>query len=75
MELSWTASNYLRMLTVAWPEALTIEPSTDNQRAALQELRDADLIDIWDMWPDGRRRWTLSRAGYARMRLGWEHRR
>lgn len=49
----------LRQIAQAWPDALTVHPETADLRA----LWDADLIDVYDMWSDGRRQWTPTIEG------------
>lgn len=49
----------LEKIFAAYPEPFTVDPETDD----LLTLRDADLIEEWDMWPDGRRRWIIRPEG------------
>lgn len=63
--LSPTAKVMLKALVVAYPEALTIEPKTDLDSEALWQLRNGDLIEQWDMWPNGDRRWMVTHIGRA----------
>jgi len=50
--------------------SLALGVIAQRERAIDATLREADLVDIYDMWPDGRRRWTLTAAG--RRALGAE---
>jgi hypothetical protein len=62
-ELSPIAMVMMKALSVAYPDAVTIEPKTDLEIGALQELRDSDFVEMWDMWPNGDRRWIATPAG------------
>lgn len=63
--LSPTALIMLKALAVAYPEPLTIADKTELETEALWELRNGDLIEQWDMWPNGDRRWMATAAGRA----------
>lgn len=65
MDLSPAAQVMLKAATVAYPEAVTIAPKTKLDTVALLELRERDLIEQYDMWPNGDRRWTATAAGRA----------
>ncbi len=65
MELSDIAKVMLKALSVAYPEPVTIEPKTELDNDALRELCVGDLVDLYDMWPNGDRRWLVTPAGRA----------
>jgi hypothetical protein len=50
----------LKRIQAVYPNALTTEAGDET---AAHELRDAALIELWDMWPDGRERWTTTGLG------------
>jgi hypothetical protein len=50
----------LKRIDMANPDPLTT--SADEEEAAC-ELRDAGMIELWDMWPDGRQRWYATALG------------
>ena len=49
----------LRKIAAKWPEALKVAPEPPE----LMELREADLVEQWDMHPNGDRTWTVTKAG------------
>lgn len=63
--LGTVAKVMLQALVIAYPEPLTIEPKTDVESEALWELRNGDLIEQYDMWPNGDRRWIATSEGRA----------
>lgn len=65
MDLGPAAQVMLKAATVAYPEPVTIAPKTKLDTVALLELREHDLIEQWDMWPNGDRRWMATVAGRA----------
>lgn len=69
-DLSATALVMMKALSVAYPDAVTIEPKTDLEIGALQELRDNDFVEMWDMWPNGDRRWMATPAGRSSLQNG-----
>lgn len=60
-EVSDKAKVLLSKIAEKWPDALTVAPEPDE----LMELREADLVEQWDMHPNGDRRWTATAAGRA----------
>jgi hypothetical protein len=65
MNLSDVAKVWLKAAAVAYPEPVTISPKTKPETVALLELRERDLIEQYDMWPNGDRRWLVTPAGRA----------
>ncbi len=63
MSLSPVAMTMLRALQVAYPDAVTIEPKDETDAVALGQLRDAEYVDLYDMWPNGDRRWMATGLG------------
>jgi hypothetical protein len=63
MSLHPVALAMLNAIQVAYPEAVTIEPKDATDELALNQLRDAEYIDLYDMWPNGDRRWTATGLG------------
>lgn len=63
MPLSSIALVMLKALKVAYPEPVTIAPKDETDRAALDQLREAEYVEQWDMWPNGDRRWMITPAG------------
>lgn len=63
MDLSPVAKIMLKAAAVAYPEALTIAPKTELDEQALRELRENELLEQYDMWPNGDRRWLITPAG------------
>lgn len=59
MELSEGAKSLLKEIKAKWPDPLTVAPETE----FLSELRLAELIEQWDMHPNGDRRWMVTKAG------------
>lgn len=70
MALNPIALTMLQALNVAYPEPVTIAPKDDADEAALNQLREADYVDQYDMWPNGDRRWLLTPAGRAALPNG-----
>lgn len=66
IELSELATKMLGKVAAVSPDPLTIAPVDPDEGRALDELRDAELIEQWDMWPNGDRRWVLTAAGRSR---------
>lgn len=64
--LSAAAQVMLKALTVAYPDPVTIEPKTDLETEALWDLRNRELVEQWDMCPNGDRRWMATRAALPR---------
>ena len=69
-DLSTTALVMMKALSDAYPDPVTIEPKTELDAAALQELRDNDCVEMWDMWPNGDRRWMATPAGRSALSNG-----
>lgn len=67
MDLHPNALIILKALDVAWPEPVTIEPKDNADAEALYQLRSADYVDLYDMWQNGDRRWTITKAGRDRV--------
>lgn len=61
--LSPVASVMLKTLTVSYPDPVTISPKTETDEKAILELTDREFIELWDMWPNGDRRWMATAAG------------
>lgn len=63
--LGAVAKVMLKALVIAYPEPVTIAPKTELDSEALWELRNGDLIEQYDMWPNGDRRWLATSVGRA----------
>lgn len=59
--LSEKQIGYLQTISNGYPEPVTIYNDGDH----LSALIDADLIEQYDMWPDGTRRWIITQEGRA----------
>lgn len=60
MILSEPAKELLNKIKARWPDPLTVpNPAPD----CLTELRENDLVEQWDMHPNGDRRWMITQAG------------
>ena len=64
MKLTEKQIGYLRTIANGYPEPVTIYDDGDH----LSALRDADLVEQYDMWPDGTRRWMITPAGRTALR-------
>lgn len=67
MSLHPVAMVMLKALQVSYPDAVTIEPKDPADETALNQLRDAEYVDLYDMWPNGDRRWMITRLGRDRV--------
>lgn len=63
MSLHPVARVMLKALDVAWPDPVTIEPKDATDEIALNQLRDAEYVELWDMHQNGDRRWMLTKLG------------
>jgi hypothetical protein len=60
--LSDEAETLLGRIAATWPDPMTLAPEPKE----LMELREADLVEQWDMHPNGDRRWMVTQAGLDR---------
>lgn len=70
MSLHPVALTMLKVAQVAYPEAVTIAPKDATDETALNQLRDAEYVELYDMWPNGDRRWLITPLGRSRLTNG-----
>lgn len=63
---SQEAMQLLKRIQSAFPEAYSVT----FDHPGLNELREADYVDLYDMGPRGEARWTVTAEGRAALALG-----
>ena len=67
MSLNPVAIIMLKALQVASPDPVTIEPKDAADEIALNQLMDAEYVELWDMHQNGDRRWMITKTGCERV--------
>lgn len=67
MSLHPVALTMLKALNVAYPDPVTIAPKDATDEIALNQLRDAEYVDLYDTWPNGDHRWMITGLGRERL--------